>query len=179
MKPLSITKTDPPALRVFAISRPTLELFGTLKDTSKQELATALLGHPLPKDGFELFPVKDLEGVGLPGYLIEGQGIPDAQITPDRSRLNALEGYVLILLPGTFRGQDVTLPGSPELTLIGTYEEPRADMSAAPIDSAAAEPYSGVPSARPVIPPRGKAGSALTLAALFVAVLLLIWWLIA
>ncbi|MCV6586681.1 MAG: hypothetical protein OIF47_14210 [Marinibacterium sp.] len=112
--------------------------------------AARLLGTDgLDPSGIELFPVKDLDGLGLVDYLADGHGIPRDQLRPDRARLMALEGHVLLMLSAASRDQAMTLAPGADLTLIGTYGRPRTDWTAAPLDSAAAAPFSG---AR--VPPR-------------------------
>lgn len=176
MKPLTIPAAKADALRVFSVSKPVPDIAGSLAKTPKADIAAALLGRPVDENKVELFAVSDLAGIGLPGYLIEGQGVDPDEVTPDLAKLGALEGFVLILLPRAFGDQDVTLPCSPELTLIGTYNELEADMSAAPIDTASAELYSGVPTADPIVPPKGRVGSALVVLALIALALLALWW---
>ena len=51
------------------------------------ELGRALGKAPDDPSRVEVFPVSNLEGLGLAGYLIEGCGVAESQIAPDRSRL--------------------------------------------------------------------------------------------
>ena len=49
-------------------------------------------------DQVEIFPISDLEDLGLVGYLNEGCGIPADQLTADHARLLGLTGHVLLIL---------------------------------------------------------------------------------
>lgn len=77
----------------------------------------------------EVFPLKDISEIGLDGYLEEGSGIDPARLDPDRRKLAALEGWVLLVYSAAFGGRGATLDPAPELTLVGTYSEPGVDWS--------------------------------------------------
>lgn len=175
MKPLKITAASLNSLHVFAVSRSAEDMLAALAEKPLAQIAGDLLGHEAPADKVELFAVSDLAGVGLSGYLIEGQGIPETQIAPDRPKLEALDGFVMLLLPRAF-ASEVILPGSPDLALIGAYQEPRPEMNVEPIETASAEPYSGTPRLTPAQPPQGRAGSAMVALAVIIAVFLALWW---
>ncbi len=85
----------------------------------------------------ELFPVSDLKGVGLSGYMSEGLGIADAEL--DKARLDALKGHVLIVLSAAFGGEALTLTPKAPLRWIGTYTEERAPVQFEPLPDAAAQ----------------------------------------
>lgn len=174
MPAIDIPRTERGVIRVFAISRPMATMARTLKQQPKKKLAAALLGHEVGEDDFELFALSDLAGVGLPGYLSEGYDVDKGAVRADRARLDALDGYVLLVFSKVSDGASVTLRPDPDLTLIGTYAERVAAHAATPIATEAAKPYSGA-HPKAVAPKRSRAGSALT--AVIVAVLIgLIWW---
>lgn len=76
-----------------------------------------------------VFPLSDIEEIGLDRYLEEGSSIDPAQLDPDRRKLAALDGWVLVVHSAAFGGRGVTLTPTADLTLIGTYSEPGADWS--------------------------------------------------
>jgi len=178
MKQITIPKGETGVLRVFAVSRPIPDMARAIKNGYKTALAGELLGRPVAADKIELFALSDLTGVGLPGYLIDGQGVAEVQIAKDRARLEGLDGYVLLLLSDAFDGHEVTLPATRDLTLIGSYQEETATRTAPPIDSAASKPYSGAPTLTPAEVPKGGAGSVMiVLAVVVIVALFLVWWL--
>lgn len=110
----------------------------------------ALLGAQyLDADFTEVFAVKDLEGLGLAGYLETGNGVDPAQLAPDAQRLAALDGWVFMVLSQAFGGFAQTLTPAPELTLIGTYTEERRDFvgDGLPVTAESAKPQVVVPQA--------------------------------
>lgn len=178
--PLHIPQGEHGKIRVFAVNRPVGEMQSALQTMSKQDLARDLLANAsLDTSTAELFPVADLTGVGLPGYLTEGYAVGTAQVDPDRARLDALEGYVLIVFSETFGTREMTLTPGADLTLIGTYTEfePSQDVTGLTADSA--RPYTGVATMTPPTPPRGRAGSAMAVLGIIVGLGLIVWWLLA
>ena len=174
MPVIEISGDEQGVIRVFAISRPMADMARALKQQPKKALAASLLGHPVEDDDFELFAVSDLTGVGLSGYLNEGYDVDHAAIRKDHTRLDALDGYVLLLFSRISRDGAVTLSPVSQLTLIGTYAEPKALHAATPIASDAAKLYSGVAPV-PRTTARTRVGSAITGVAVLLS-LLLIWW---
>jgi len=171
-----IAKTEQGVIRVFAISRPFEDMARALRQQPATALASALLGHPVSDNDFELFAIADLAGVGLPRYLTDGYDVDPDALRKDRARLEALDGYVLLLHSRVAHAGDVVLSPTAELTLIGTYTEPAPDHIAPPLAVEAAMPYSGARAA-PVAPRRSRIGSAITgLATLLI--LALIWWIL-
>ncbi len=175
---LTIPANEPPHIRVFAINRPPLEITAALEKHPKPDLARDLLNAPhIDTASTEIFPVSDLAGVGLAAYLTEGYAVTEDALVKDRAKLDALDGYVLLLFSNSFGGSATTLAPGPDVTLIGTYPEARANMSAKPLKTASAAPYSGAPKpSRPA--PNNRSGSALIVVAL-IALALFIWWILA
>lgn len=176
MPVIDISKTEHGVIRVFTISRPMEDMARALHQQSKATVAATLLSHPVSDRDVELFALSDLVGVGLPAYLTDGYDVDKDAVRADRTRLEALDGYVLLLFSHVSNDGDVSLHPTADLTLIGTYAEPKAQHAVAPITSQAAKPYSGV-SDTPVAPTRSRVGSALT-AVIVLLALLLIWWII-
>ncbi|WP_299830351.1 hypothetical protein [uncultured Roseobacter sp.] len=175
---IDIQKNERGAIRVFAVNLSPAEVTETLQTLPKADVARQLLGNPhLNTASAEIFPVSDLTGMGLSSYLSEGYAVEEAEIGADKSKLDALEGYVLLLFSDSFRGVEMTLTPGAELTLIGTYAEYTPSGAAPPITTDSARPYSGTPGMTPPTPPRGPAGSALVVIALAVLLGLGLWWL--
>ena len=136
---LDIPASETGILRVFSLSM-TAEDAKALRGNS--DALSSALGAPVDPAHIEVFALSDLEGVGLPGYLAEGNGIPDEQLNPDRAKLEILDGWVLIARSKAFDGP-ATLAPVPALTLIGTYGETQTDWRATQtVESDAAKPYS-------------------------------------
>ncbi len=178
MTTLNIPKAEHGQIRLFAVNRPADAMAATLQSGDKSAVIGDLVGFAVPDGSAELFAVSDLTGVGLPRYLADGYTVTDAQISADRARLEALDGYVLILFSSAFEGAETTLEIGPDLTLIGTYGEEQPAMSAPPLTADAAQPYTGVPNLTPQTAPRGRAGGVMLTLALVVAVGLILWWLL-
>lgn len=174
---IDIPKNEQGVIRVFSVSRAPAEVTGAIDTNGKAAVARDLLEHDLPERGFELFPVADLAGVGLARYLSDGYAVPDAELSQHQTRLDALDGYVLLVFSQAFDAAPATLTPGPDLTLIGTFGETKPDMRSAPLDSEAAQIPSGTPRQTPVQQPKGRPGSLLVIAAVIVlllAILLLV-----
>lgn len=92
------------------------------------------LGH------VEIFPLGDLEDLGLAGYLTEGCGIPAEDIAADRETLDALEGHVLLLRSRAFQGAETRLTPAEQIIPVATYAEPDPKWSAQKVTSESARP---------------------------------------
>lgn len=153
MTTLSIPEGEQGRIRVFALSMTAKEAKAlaangsTVPETdggrSYQEdaLGTDNLDH----DFVQVFPIRDLEGVGLADFLVEGHGAEPQDIKADKTKLGALGGWVMVVLSKAFRGTARKLDLDPRLTLIGVYGQEGVDWSPVPVTTAAAEPYSGDP----------------------------------
>lgn len=139
---LTIPALERGIVRVFALSMTDAEA-KALKQ-SPEAIAEALGADGLlDMEHVELFPISDLEGVGLTGYLTEGAGVTEAQLAPDRAKLDKLGGWALVVFSLAFEDRAATLRPTAALTLIGTYGETRTDWTAPEdIPSEAAKPYS-------------------------------------
>lgn len=125
---------DMPADEVAALNHPEPPLADEMSDP-----VAALLGVDLvDRDFVEIFDLADLRGLGLTGYLATGNAIPLDQLAPDRARLDALQGHVLILFAQAFAQRPVTLHPDPRLTLIGSYAEDVPPLQFDPLPDAAA-----------------------------------------
>jgi hypothetical protein len=176
MPTINISQHENGVVRVFAVSRPMADMARALRQASKGAIASGLLRHEVTAEDIELFALSDLTGLGLRQYLTEGYSIPAEALQADRARLDALDGYVLLLLSRVSNEAHVEFTPSPDLTLIGTYREPRENRAAVPIAAQAAKPYSGVgPDTQTRNRLRmGGAGIGVTV----ILALLLIWWIL-
>ena len=162
-------------IRLFALDmRPEQAAF--LKEPGA--LAQVLGIETLDMDQAEVFPVSDLEDIGLTGYLTEGCGVPRVQVEEDREMLRGLEGHVLLIRSRAFDGKEVRLTPAEQIVLKGTYGERRNNWSAAPASAESAKPYSA-----PKLSPRQARAQARRIGAtLFTVVMtliaLLIWALV-
>lgn len=144
-KDIDIPADEHGHLRLFAVNLTPQEV--TALEEGKPEKIGLMLGAgDLDTSFLELVQISDLEALGLTGYLHEGYGLSDAVLGPDRSKLNALAGHVLIVLSLAFRNKAVKIKARPDLTLIGSYVTDGPDWSGGlDIESKSAEPYSGPP----------------------------------
>ena len=123
-------------IHVFAVNRPAADLAAALDAKPKADLARELLRAPhLDTSSTELFALSELSGVGLAAYLSEGYAVDAAQIAPDRARLDALDGYVLLLFSDSFHGKETQLTPGADVTLIGSYGEFRPDSAVLPLSA--------------------------------------------
>jgi len=140
---IDIPNNESGVIRLFALSM-TDDEAKALKDDPAA--VNAALGAEVDTEQVEVFPISDLEGVGLVGYLAEGNAVPDDQLAPDRAKLDKLGGWVLIVFSRAFGDRAMTLTPSPALTLIGTYGEVRTDWRATKsVEAESAQPYSAPP----------------------------------
>ncbi len=131
----------------------------------------------LDSDFVELFPLSNLGGLGLAGYLTEGLGVAEEDVKPHASRLNAMNGQVLIVLSQAFGGFETTITPTAPLKWIGTYTEEGASVKFEPLPSESAK---GTAAGAGGKPPKSDARvggmiAMYALIAMFVFVGLLIW----
>jgi hypothetical protein len=131
----------------------------------------------LDSDFVELFPLSNLEGVGLAGYLTEGLGVAKEDVAPNASRLNGMTGHVLFVLSQAFGGFETTLTPTAPLKWIGTYTEEGASVKFEPLPSEGAKGMQGAPDSKPPKSDARVGGmiAMYALIAMFVFVGLIIW----
>ncbi|SLN21683.1 hypothetical protein [Roseisalinus antarcticus] len=144
MTTMDVPETERGHARIFAV-----ELAGeeAAAFDDPEIIARALGIEDLPHGQYEYFPVSNLDGLGLAGYLTEGLGIATESVRADRARLNAVRGHVLIVLSAGVRGRTLR-PVSP-LRWIGTYAEPVTIAPMEKLRSESAEGLIGDPKPRP------------------------------
>ena len=134
---MQIPALETGVLRLFSVNLPEPEI---VDFAAGDALRAALGADTLDPAKVEVFPVKDLSDLGLPGYLTEGQGIPEDQVTPMRAQLQALKGHVLIL-PSTALGDAAqTLRPKAPLIHIGTFFEDHPPVTFDPLPDESAKP---------------------------------------
>lgn len=182
---LTIPAQEHRIVRLFAVNLPPAQVRAMLHDSPPASpgerpahpAAATLLGWPaLDTRHTDLLATQDLSGLGLPGYLTEGLGLDETDITPDRARLAALEGYVLIVFSRAFGGQSVTLDLPATLTLIGTYREPGDPIRFDPLPTGGAAEVPN-PKARKPVSDAAMSGriAMAALAVLFALTALMVW----
>ncbi len=160
-------------VRVFALSMSEDEAKALRSDNGAQK---AMLGaSSLNSDFVEVFPMSDIAEIGLSQYLEQGNGIDPAQLAPDRAKLAALDGWVMIIYSNAFGGSAQTLAPHNTLTLIGTYAEPGVDWSPKQtlLSEAATTPAS--PKKKPSDAAMSGRIATLALLVLFALTALMVW----
>ncbi|MGR3760509.1 hypothetical protein ACUXV3_10320 [Roseobacteraceae bacterium NS-SX3] len=132
-------------------------------------LAQVLGIEDIDLDHVEIFPVSDLEEIGLPGYLTEGCGVPAEQVAPDRDKLTAVEGHVLLIRSRALGGGEARMTPAEQIRLVGTYGERQTDWQAEPMSAESAKPHSA-----PKLPPRAARAQARRVGAILFAVVMLL-----
>lgn len=137
-------------------------------------LAQVLGIEDIDLEHVEIFPVSDLEELGLAGYLIQGCGIPQDEVAPDRAALAAISGHVLLLRSRAFRGCETRLTPASQITLVASYGEKPINWSA----PAMAAPDSSKLSSGAKTPPRAARAQARRIGASLFAVVMCLFALI-
>lgn len=165
---IEIPKGERGVIRVFDLDMPP-EQARFLREPGA--LAQVLGIEDIDLDHVEIFPVSDLEELGLAGYLIQGCGIPESEVAADRARLDAIEGHVLLLRSRAFGGLAERLTPASQITPIASYGEREIKWNAPPMEpSESSKPYSA-----PKLSPRQARSAARRIgASLFAVVMCLI-----
>jgi hypothetical protein len=101
----------------------------------------------LNPDGVEIFDVDDLEGLGLYGYMVQGLGVAEADLKASRREIDALDGFVLVLLSRAFGGKPASLKTKSPLRWVGTFSEERAKVNFEPLPTESAKGVTETPKA--------------------------------
>lgn len=169
--PLIVRAGERGVVRVFSL---TIEAGEAQALKTPRALDAALGVQGLEAEFVEAFPLSDLAGIGLADYLTDGCGVPEAMIEPERERLDALEGHVVVVLSKAFGGQEAQISPTAQLTLVGAYSETPTDWSSnGPIETKSARPGSGVATA-----PRARRSNARRIGAAVFTLFLLLFVLI-
>lgn len=170
---MQVSSSERGLVRLFAVDLPSEDMDAfRAQDTGADgtllswPLKDALGFTYLDEDFIELFPVSDLEELGLTGYMVEGLGIAQKDVDEDAARLAAQKGWVLVVLSAAFDG--VAQPLSPKAPLrwIGTYKEDGAPVHFEPLPDASAK---GVAPTSGETPPAPSSNPHMTLLLALVA----------
>ncbi|NRB16820.1 MAG: hypothetical protein HRU33_04370 [Rhodobacteraceae bacterium] len=126
-------------IRVFALDMPP-EQTRFLREPGA--LAQVLGVEEINLDQVEIFPISDLEELGLAGYLTQGCAVPADQLRGDHARLSSLSGHVLLIRSRAFGGVETYLTPARQITLIGAYGEDQTQWAGTSLHSDSAKPYS-------------------------------------
>lgn len=137
MSDLSIAPHERGVIRLFALNmRPEEAKF--LREPGAADQVLGVDG--LDPGQIDIFPVSDLEDLGLFGYLNEGCGVSEDQL--DRAAFEAVEGWVLALRSAAFGGHAAMLRPDSRLRLIGLFTEEATNWTGGPIAAESAKPFS-------------------------------------
>ncbi|MEO1108566.1 MAG: hypothetical protein AAFX90_11655 [Pseudomonadota bacterium] len=137
MSDLTVLPHERGVIRLFALNmRPEEAKFLREPGAADQVLGVA----DLDLEQIDIFPVSDLEDLGLWGYLNEGCGVPEDQL--DRAALDAVEGWVMALRSAAFKGQPAVLAPDPRVELVGLFTEQATNWSGGRIETESAKPFS-------------------------------------
>lgn len=134
---LQIPANETGVIRVFALSMSTEKARALKAGMSENNgnshggsLRQLLGGAALDASHVELFALADLGDMALADYLVEGAGAEPKVVEPDRLKLSALDGWVMIVYSSAFLGMQQVLTPTSELRLIGTYAQEGTDWGA-------------------------------------------------
>ena len=179
---MQISASEHGVVRIFAVDLPKaeIEVFNRQIPGKADDwpLRDALGATTLDPDQIDYFDVKDLDDLGLVGYLTEGLGIAEQDIEQDAARLSAITGQVLIVNSAAFRGTAQTLSPHAPLRWIGTYTEEAAEISTVPLTSDAARGNISTGSGKKPISDAAMSGRIATIALLlmFAFTAFLVWF---
>ncbi len=175
--PLRVRAGEAGVVRLFALEMPP-EQARFLREPGAA--AQALGVEALDPAQVEIFPIADLDGMGLEGYLAEGFGIDAGQLAPDRDRLRALAGWAMVVRSRAFGGRATRLHPAPGIRPVGTYVEPGVDWTGGHLEAASAHMGSG-PARKPPRQARARARAigASIFTGVMIALIALVLWLLA
>lgn len=171
---ITIRPTEHGVVRIFAVDLPEDQIAGFNRQNGAWPLQDALGADVLNADHVELFPLSDLDELGLTGYLEQGHGIDPADLADMRGQLHALAGHVLIVTSRAFGGQAQTLTPCAPLRLIASFHEDATPVAFDPLPSKAARGTTGGKAAPSDAAMSGRIAS-LALLVLFALVALVVW----
>lgn len=162
---ITVPANETGVLRLFALDMPR-EQIKFLREPGALDDVLGVIG--IDPEHVEMFPVSDLDDLGLPGYLIEGHAVPKDQIDPV---LADISGHVLLLHSRAFGGRTATLSPAASLSSLGVYTATPTNWSARPqLAPDSAKRRGGLPH-----PPRAARARARTIGGgIFVVVMLLV-----
>lgn len=169
-----ISASERGLVRLFALDMDSEEV----EKLREPDLAAMLGVERLDVDQVDLFSTNDLTGLGLTGYMTEGLGIPEDELAPDRARLDALKGHLMVVRSAAFQGEAVTLAPRAPLRWVGTYAEEHSPVKFEELPSAAAKGQVA-PSAKPRPSDAAMSGRVAMVALLVIAIVVFAMFLVA
>lgn len=174
---VDIPRNEPRTVRVFAINRPPEDVLAALKAAPKSDVARDVLNDPhLNTSSAEIFATSDLSGMGLATYLIQAHDVIEDVTQADAGKLDALDGYVLLVFSDSFSGKAYTLTLGTDVTFIGAYTEHVANAPSERLTTDSALPYTGAPGIIPQSPVRNGIGSIITVILAALVLGFVAWW---
>lgn len=159
---MSLQSGDRDSVHLFTVDLPEDDLWAFVApgDEGTSPLARALGVETLDDTHVEGAVVEDLAGIGLTGFLTEAIGVDEAAIAPDRARVDALSGSIVVIRGAAFDGDQVLTPKAP-LAHVASWRMTPAPSSFEPLTSEAAT--GSVPPAPQPAPPPAPRQNRLTL----------------
>ncbi|PZX19556.1 hypothetical protein LX81_00012 [Palleronia aestuarii] len=148
----------------------------------RDPVRASLTGPEVDLDRVELVDPADLAGIGLSGYLIEGQGADPEAVRAEAATLDAVRDPVLILLPHAFAEPVETLYPKAPLSNLGRFPLVAPNTSEGPLRPPSADaPAADTPPPRAEDPASSRrAGGYVAMVALAVALFVaFVVWLVA
>jgi hypothetical protein len=144
---MKISASEHGVIRIFALDLPADQA----AKFDSAALKSALGADSFDADKAEIFDVADLDDLKLTGYLIQGNGVSETDVSPFAPQLSALKGHVAIVYSAAFKGSDQTLKITTPLRHIATFNEAplQVKFKDLPSDSAARTPHTK-PAKKPV-----------------------------
>ncbi|MEM6695683.1 MAG: hypothetical protein AAF626_13565 [Pseudomonadota bacterium] len=177
--PLNVGEGEREIVRIFALDLPRDQakaIANQQKSNGAPPPLAQMLGlDQLDFDHVEVFQARDLTGVGLSGYIIEGLGVDAETVGDDATALDAETGSVVVLHAGAFLGRAVTLEPAAPLRFLGRYtlaEAERTKLAPPSPRSPGSESRDQAPEA--VLRPPARGPRTLVLIALLAAALLVL-----
>lgn len=124
MSAAQISSGDRETVHLFSVDLPEDALWDFVTadpETGAFPLRDALGVESLEETAVEGAVAEDLAGIGLTGFLTEGIGIDASQIAPDRAKVDALQGSVVIVRGTAFDRAEVPMTPRAPLTHVGTW----------------------------------------------------------
>jgi len=171
MNSLTVAPHERGVIRLFALDmRPEEAKF--LREPGAADQMLGVEG--LEPEQIDIFPVSDLEDLGLYGYLHEGCSVSAEQL--DRAVLEAIEGWVMAVRSAAFKDQAAQLKPDPRLRLIGLFTEDSTNWSGGKISTESAKPYSApTPAPRAVRARAQRLGATIFAIVMFLLVGGVLW----
>jgi hypothetical protein len=149
---LYIPANDRESLYVFALDLPPPEAEAFVEGGGDDwPLKVTLGADTLKASHVEAFPARDLTGVGLADYLIDGLGVDDTHVAASRAALDAENQHIVILHSAAFGGIAQSLTPRTPLRHLGTFRQVPTEQRLVPLPttSAAATPPTSAPPSTP------------------------------